>query len=234
MLKRQTFIRAAATLFGLVAAVSAATAQVVVNNDFKEGKDYFLIEPAQVGTLDGKVEVVEIFSYACPACNAFQPTMKKLHEALPANAVLTYMPASFRTDEDWPVFQRAYYTAQALGVGDKAHQALFDAVWKDDGTLRISDAVTHQPIKPMPSTEDVAKFFTRFGVSAEDALATANSFAVNAKMKRADSMLKAYGVDSTPTIIVAGKYRFTTRSVGSLDRVAPLVQYLVGKETAAK
>ncbi|WP_291227787.1 thiol:disulfide interchange protein DsbA/DsbL [Dokdonella sp.] len=234
MFKRPTLIRAAAMLFGFVAALSVAHAQTPAAGNFVEGKQYFLIEPAQPGTVDGKIEVVEIFSYGCPACNAFQATMKKIHDTLPANAVLTYLPASFNTAENWPLFQRAYFTAQALGIIDKVHDATFDAIWKDDGSLRITDPVTHQLVKPMPTIEDVAKFYARFGAKPEDVVATSSSFAVNAKMKRADSLLRAYGVDSTPTIVVGGKYRFTGRSVGSLEQVVPLVQYLIAKEAGAK
>ena len=38
-------------------------------------------------------------------------------------------------------------------------------------------------------------------------------------MKRADAQIKAYGVDSTPTIIVNGKYRVTAVSAGGWDKV---------------
>ncbi|MBC6943069.1 MAG: thiol:disulfide interchange protein DsbA/DsbL [Xanthomonadales bacterium] len=234
MFTRPLHTRVAIALLGWLAAFSIGHAQAPAGESFVEGKNYFLIEPAQPSSVDGKIEVVEIFSYACPACNAFQPTIKKLRAALPANAVLTYLPASFRADEDWPVFQRAYYTAQALGIADKSHDALFDAVWKDDGALRITDSKTHQLLKPMPSIDDVAKYFTRYGVSAEDALATANSFAVNAKMKRADALLKAYGADSTPTLVVAGKYRLTVRSAGDLDKLVQLVNHLIAKESATQ
>ncbi len=229
MFKRPTFTRVLAAFVALAATFSLAHAQAPA--EFQAGKHYFLVEPPQPTNTDGKVEVLEVFSYACPACNAFQPTIRKLHAGLPANAVMNYLPASFRADEDWPVFQRAYYTAQALGILDKAHDAIFDAVWKDNGTLRTTDPVTHQLKKPMPSTEDVAQFFTRFGVKAEDAVATANSFAVNAKMKRADGLLKTYGVDSTPTLVVAGKYRLTVASAGGIDKIEPLVHYLIAKES---
>lgn len=165
----------------------------------------------------------------------FQPTMHKVKEALPANAELVYLPASFRPDEDWPVFQRAFYAAQSLGIVDKTHDATFDAVWKDDGTLRISDAATHRPVKPMPTIEDVARFYaTTAGIKAEDFVGVANSFAVNTKMKRADAQIKASGVDSTPTIIVNGKYRLTASSAGSIDKVVPLVKFLIEKENAGK
>ena len=57
--------------------------------------------------------MLEVFSYACPACNAFQLTMERLRRALPANAQLAYLPAAFHAEEDWPMFQRAFFAAQA-------------------------------------------------------------------------------------------------------------------------
>lgn len=202
---------------------------------FEAGKNYFLIEPPQATNTGDKVEVVEVFSYACPACNLFQPTMTKLKAALPANAELVYLPAAFRPDEDWPVFQRAFYAAQALGILDKTHEATFDAIWKDDGSLRISDPKTRRPVKQMPTIEDVGAFYaSKAGVKADEFVGVANSFAVNTKMKRADSMIKAYGVDSTPTLVVAGKYRLTAASAGAVDKVAPLIKFLIEKESAGK
>jgi thiol:disulfide interchange protein DsbA len=219
-----------ALLFGLVFAASAQAA----GDTFEAGKHWFPVEPPQPTSTGDKIEVVEIFSYACPACNAFEPTMRKLKAELPANAELVYLPASFRPDEDWPVFQRAFYAAQALGIVDKTHEATFDAVWKDDGPLRISDAKTHRPVKPMPTIENVGAFYSKFGVSEADFVGVANSFAVNTKMKRADAQLKAYGVDSTPTLVVNGKYRLTAASAGGVDKVIPLVKFLVEKESAGK
>jgi len=222
--------RASALLFGLAFAALAHAA----GEPFEAGKNWFAVEPPQPTRTGDKVEVVEVFSYACPACNVFQPTVDKLKTALPANAELIYLPASFRPDEDWPVFQRAYYTALALGIADKTHQATFDAVWKDGGTLRIADPTTHRPLKPLPTIENVAALYAKFGVKAEDVVATANSFAINAKMKNADAQLKAYGVDSTPSLIVNGKYRLTAQSAGGIDKVIALVNFLIEKDSAGK
>ncbi|MGH8174375.1 MAG: thiol:disulfide interchange protein DsbA/DsbL, partial [Rhodanobacteraceae bacterium] len=66
---------------------------------------------------------------------------------------------------------------------------------------------------------------------AQDFVGTANSFAVNTKMKRADAQIKAYGVDSTPTMVVNGKYRITAQSAGGWDKVPALVKYLIAQET---
>lgn len=200
---------------------------------WEAGKHYFLIEPPQATTTGDKIEVLEVFSYACPACNQFRTIADQIKHDLPPYAEMTYLPASFRSDEDWPVFQRAFFAAQALGLVDKTHNAMFDAIWKE-GSLKITDPVTHKIVKPMPTIEDAGKFYANYGVKAEDFVGTANSFAVNTKMKRADAQIKAYGVDSTPTVIVNGKYRITAQSAGGWDKVPALVKYLVEQEHGGK
>jgi thiol:disulfide interchange protein DsbA len=220
-------------IFALLFGLAFGTLAHAQADTFAAGKNWFAVEPPQP-TNAGRNEVIEVFSYACPACNMFQATMHKLKDALPANTDLVYLPASFRPDEDWPTFQRAYYAALALGIADKTHDATFDAVWKDDGPLRISDAKTRRPVSPMPTIDDVAKFYAQFGVTPADVLGVANSFAVNTKMKRADAQLKVYGVDSTPTLIVNGKYRLTVASAGGIDKVVPLVTFLLGKDAGGK
>lgn len=219
------FKRFAALLLGL-SVVSAATAQQA----WEAGKHYFPVEPPQATQTGDRIEVLEVFSYACPACNGFQPFVNQIRASLPKNAEMRYLPAAFRADEDWPAFQRAFFAADAMGLVDKTHDAMFDAVWKE-GSLRINDPVTHRLVNPMPTIEDIGKFYAKYGVTAEDFVGTANSFAVNTKMKRADAQIKAYGVDSTPTIIVNGKWRMTGVSAGGMDKLPALVSYLVAKES---
>jgi protein dithiol oxidoreductase (disulfide-forming) len=218
--------RCIALLFGLVAFTAASAQQA----PYEAGKQYFLVEPPQPTTTGDKIEVVEVFSYACPACNAFVPFVDKIKAGLPANAQMVYVPASFRSDEDWPVFQRAFFAAQALGVADKSHDAMFDAVWKE-GSLKTTEPVSHKLVSPMPTIEDIAKFYAKYDVKPDDFVGTANSFAVNAKMKRADALIKAYGVDSTPSVVVNGKYRVTATSAGGWDKVQPLVNWLIAQES---
>jgi thiol:disulfide interchange protein DsbA len=218
--------RFVAVLLGL-AVLALAHAQAL---PYEAGKQYFLVEPPQPTTTGDKIEVLEVFSYACPACNAFQTIANKIKSDLPANAEMAYLPAAFRPDEDWPVFQRAFFAAQSLGLVEKTHDAMFDAVWKE-GSLKITDPVTHKIVQPMPTIEDVAKFYAKYGVTAEEFVGTANSFAVNTKMKRADSQVKTLGVDSTPTIVVNGKYRVTGASAGGMDKVPAIVAYLVDLES---
>lgn len=229
------FARLLIATLSLAAVAPVAQAQAPAA-PWKEGTHYFLVEPAvpPSESANGKVEVTEVFSYGCPACNFFYPTIDKLKKALPANAVMNYVPASFNANEDWPMFQRAYLTAVTLGVAEKSHDAMFDAVWKPNAPLSIMNSDGRTLKKPLPSIEDAAKWYAQYGVKAEDFVATANSFAINAKMKRADAFLKATSTESTPTLVVAGKYRFTPASAGGEDKVVPLALYLIQQAASGK
>ncbi|WP_235186618.1 thiol:disulfide interchange protein DsbA/DsbL [Dyella japonica] len=200
-----------------------------------EGKHYFRIEPAQAkvsGT--DKVEVAEVFSYGCPACNAFHPTMNELAKQLPSNAAIAYLPASFMPAENWPMLQRAFLTAQSLGVADKANDAMYEAVWNTKVLSAMQTETSLKPASALPTLDDAAKIYAKFGADPKEFVAVANSFAINTKVKRADDLLKAYGVESTPTIVVNGKYRLTPGSAGGYDQTIELVKWLVSKEAAGK
>ncbi|HEX5304511.1 MAG TPA: thiol:disulfide interchange protein DsbA/DsbL [Dyella sp.] len=201
-----------------------------------EGKNYFRIEPAQpkVANTD-KVEVTEVFSYACPSCNNFHPLMSKLAASLPSYAVMSYLPVSFMPQENFPMFQRAYLTAQALGVAEKANDAMYDAVWKTKELSSMrADGRGLKPMSELPTLADAANFYAKFGVDPKEFLAVANSFTINTQVNRADQLVKAYGVEGTPTIVIDGKYRFDGPSAGGYAQMVELAKYLAAKEAAGK
>jgi thiol:disulfide interchange protein DsbA len=196
-----------------------------------EGRNYFPIVPARpTGLPAGKVQVTEVFSYACPACNQFQPHMRKLERSLPSNAVVNLVPASFNPAEDWPMFQLAYVTAQTLGIADKTHDAMFDAVWTT-GELATTDSSGGLK-SHMPTIEDAARFYEKqTGVPAAKFVATSNSFGVDSQVRIDEEAIKQFGVDRTPTIVVNGKYRLQVESAGGPDSLIDLVNWLVAKES---
>jgi thiol:disulfide interchange protein DsbA len=198
------------------------------------GVNYFLITPVQpTGLPAGKIEVTEVFSYACPGCNRFYPIADRLQASLPTNAVMDYLPAAFRPDEDWPVFQRAYLAARELGIDKRTHDALFDAIWKT-GELAVFDPATQRAKRPAPTLGDIAQFYAKAaGIKAEAFLATATSFAVDVKVRQADELIRDYGISETPSIVVNGKYRLNPVSAGGYEQTIELVKWLVAQETGA-
>jgi len=214
---------------------AAAASTFVEDPKWVEGKNYFLIQPQQPTSHPGKIEVTEVFSYGCPACNAFHTTADKIAQQLPAGAVMVYLPASFNPAENWPLLQRAYLTAQALGVADKSHDAMYDAIWVSR-ELSAQDPQTGRlkPASALPDLDAIAKFYAKYGVDPKTFEGVANSFAINTKVKRADELVKVYGVEGTPTMVIDGKYRFDVSSAGGYDQTVELTKYLVAKEMAGK
>jgi protein dithiol oxidoreductase (disulfide-forming) len=212
----------------LLCFVSVAGAQ---SPQWREGTNYFPVEPAQpVNVPAGKVEVTEVFSYACPACNRFYPIMDRLRKTLPADAVVDYVAAGFIPAEDWPVFQRAYYTAKALGIAAKTHDAMFDAVWKT-GQLQTVDPQTERLKNPLPSIADVAQWYhEQTGIPTQTFLATAHSFGVDLQVHQANDYIRACQVSETPTIIVNGRYRVDPTSAGGYAQMVEVVKWLVTKQ----
>ncbi|MBO9661946.1 thiol:disulfide interchange protein DsbA/DsbL [Dokdonella sp.] len=205
----RSLILAAGLLFAAVA--SAADAP-----KWEAGKHYAVIDPpAPTGTGD-KVEVLEVFSYACPHCAHFQPYAEKLKASLPKNAEFTLMPADFQPI--WLVFARGFYTAKSMGLLDKTHQALFDALYRD-----------HLPIRTI---EQLADFYAEHGADKQNFLSTAQSFIVEGQLEQIRSREAAYGVDSTPTLIINGKYRVAINSEAEVgfDQMVEIAQYLVAQE----
>ena len=205
-------------LAGLIATSAAFAADAPAPASWEEGKNYFPVNPPQPTATGDKVEVLEVFSYACPHCAHFQPYAEQLKQSLPAGAVFAYMPAIF--NPSWEPYARAYYTAESLGVLDQTHQALFDALHRDH--------------LPMRTIDDLAGFYAEHGVDKAKFLATSASFEIESKLSRAQTIVKADGVDGTPSIVVNGKYRVTGASAGGYPQLIELVDWLVQKELDAK
>lgn len=182
-----------ALLLVLAAPVGLAQAQSVVP---VAGKDYVEIQNGKpLDPVEGKVVVEEFFNYVCPACNGFEPLFVRWAAKLPPYAVVAHIPATFR--EDFKPYARAYYAAQALGLVDKTHAAVYQAIHS-----------THQlPGEGERSDEDkIAAFYATYGVDKATFLSTMKSFGVNVNLARATEHMKQSRVQSTPTIVVNGRY----------------------------
>ena len=199
-------------------AKSASAPPSAAHRNWELGADYFLIDPSVPTTTGDKVEVAEVFSYACPHCAHFQSTMEELKSKLPANAQIVLVPAVF--NPQWEPFARAFYTARALGVVDKTHNALFEAI--------------HTQHQPLYSIDALAGFYSNYGVDPKSFLATANSFVVDSQIANGNNLVRSYGVNATPTLVINGKYRVemsTERKIGP-EEALDIALMLVKQESA--
>lgn len=136
----------------------------------------------------------------------------------PANVEFIRQPAVF--SELWGKHAKAFFTAEALGVVEKVHADLFDAIQNKKQKLTAED--------------DLAKFFAEHGVKDEDFRSAYNSFLVDAKMRQAETMGARYGITGVPALIINGKYRVTGPSAKSQENMLTVTNQLIQQESQGK
>lgn len=185
------------------------------------GVQYTLVEGGQpLEPLDGKVEVVEVFSYVCGACAAFQPLVNAWKPTLGPDVKFSYVPASFR--DTWAPYVRAYYTAEAMGVADKAHDAVFNAIHVER---------TLQGERAVDTAQAIGAVYAKHGVDGAAFASTMESFAITAKANRGAQFVQRNQVSSTPTMIIDGRYVAVGKTYEDVLRNTDL---LIGRARAAR
>ncbi|HEV7778120.1 MAG TPA: thiol:disulfide interchange protein DsbA/DsbL [Luteibacter sp.] len=208
MFKRLSFLLAGLMLATACTAENAAPAAA----SYTDGNEYITLPTAQRAGKDGKVEVVEVFSYGCIHCAHFEPYAEKLQKELPKGVVFRSIPAAF--NDAWVPYARAFYAAQKLGALPQTHAALFKAIHFD-----------HYPIHTL---DELADFYAQKGVDRARFLSVAQSDEVTSQMAADGKLIQAWQVDGTPTIVVDGKYR--VKSVTSFDQLVDVTKWLAQRD----
>lgn len=172
---------AAGLAFGLM---PAAQAQLT------PGKDYVLVKPPQPTDSGNKIEVLEFFWYGCPHCANLQPFLESWLKRKPADVEFKHMPAVFQ--DSWVPLTRAYYTLEAMGLTDKLHQELFNAIHRQKANLRDANAIID--------------WAAGKGVDRKRFSDTYNSFGINGRLQRSIDLTRKYDIPGTPAIAIDGKF----------------------------
>jgi len=180
-----------------------------------------------------KIEVVELFWYGCPHCYDLEPAMAAWVKKLPKDVEFKRIPGL--PNPSWAPMAKAFYTLEALGLSEKLHSALFDAIHKQ------------RTLKPMDEAGTIDWITKQSGLDRKKVEDAYNSFSVNTKLTRAAQIFRASGATGVPTIVVEGKYltsvKIATKDNDSLtaaqahEQFFAVVDYLIEqfrKEKAAK
>lgn len=183
-----------------------------------EGIEYQKISPPVATETGDKIEVLELFWYKCPHCYRFEPYLEKWKKTLPKNVVFRRMPALL--NPNWTLQAKAYYTAEILGILDKIHRPMFDAIHRDHINLNTPKAL--------------AKFFGKFGVKRKEFFNIFNSFSVDSKIRKAREVGRRYGATGVPTMIVNGEWRTSASLAGGHKEVINVLNHLIKLESRQK
>jgi thiol:disulfide interchange protein DsbA len=202
---------------GMLAA--AACTAAVSGEELRAGKDYTAVSPVQSTDTPDKIVVMEFFSYACPHCYAFFPSLSAWTAKLPADVVFERTAVALGR-QVWVKPAQVFYAAQAMGKLEPLDAAMFRAIHVDHTPL-ITDA-------------DYASWAAKQGVDRDQFAATLNSFSVKSFQLRGDALAKAVRLPSVPTLMIDGKYLLPIVENGTFPSQLAVADRLIEKARAEK
>lgn len=179
--------------------------------DIQPGRDYVELRAPQPSSAPaGKVEVIEFFSYTCIHCYRLEPAVESWAAKLPAHV-------SFRREQivwskEMEPLARLFATQRQMGLLDKLHKPVFDAMMRDKQNLADEKLLT--------------PFLKAQGVDANAFLQTSKSFGMASQVSRAAKMTRDYQIEGTPTFVVAGRY---ATMAAEPSRLLQVVDELIAK-----
>lgn len=191
---------------GLSTLASAAT--------LVEGEHYTVLdEPVETQVADDRIEVTEAFWYGCPHCYNLEDPLNAWVAEQPEDVAFQRMPATM--GGDWNQHALAFYAAQELDILDAVHADFFNAI--------------HEEGQSLTEIDDIAAFFSDYGVSEDEARQALTSFGVKSQVNQAHARMRAMQLKGVPALIVDGRYVVTPGQAVSLDNMPQIAGALLDK-----
>ncbi len=211
----------------VVGAILVAVAGLAGAFELKEGQHYTVFNPPKTTDSREKIEITEFFWYGCGHCYNLEPLLQKWLTKLPKDVAFRRVPAVFPGRDggpgSWAPGAKMYYTMEAMGLLDKLHGDVFDAI--------------HIERVNMQNEKVMLDWLGKKGIDTAKFADIYNSFAIQSKVARSMQLSQAHGLDGVPALIVDGHYKPSTGAAGSNEDVLAVVDQLiekVRKERAAR
>jgi len=178
---------------------------------------YTMLVPAQPAGAK-KIEVLEFFSYGCSHCYHLHHDLGAWAKKMPKDVELVYVPVIFR-DSAEPL-ARTYYALESMPNFEKLHDAVYRGMHVENAELFDLDSIS--------------SFVAKRGADRAKFTAAYNSFSMSSRVSRAKQMIRSYGIQGTPTLVVEGKYVITGLQPADTIRVLDQVIAKARKERGKK
>lgn len=167
-----------------------------------------------------KIEVIELFWYGCIHCYQLEPQLHAWVKKLPEDVVFKRVPGLPRPD--WAPMAKAYYAMETLGVLDKLHNKLFDAIHKQ------------KTLNPTDEAAAINWVTKEGGLDKKKVQGAFNSFSSNTNLNRAAQTFRSSGATGVPALIIDGKYVTSSSMAGGNIQVLKVADALIAKARAEK
>lgn len=184
-----------------------------VQAELVSGKQYTPVSTPQPTETGKNIEVLEFFSYACPHCHDLEPALIPWVNKLPKDVTFRRLPAVF--NEPYAIYARIFYTVEAMGMMEKLHPAIFNAV--------------HVQRIDLSKEKNLLEWVAKQGVDSAKFSAMYGSFSVVNKTQRAKQLTRNFAITGVPSFAVEGKYLTSASQAGSNEQLLPVLDDLIGK-----
>ena len=167
-----------------------------------------------------KIEVTEIFWYGCSHCYSMDAPLNAWVKKLPSDVYFKRVPGL--PNPSWAPMAKAFYAMETLGISEKLHTPLFDAVNKSK-TLNPTDEKAAIAWVTQQSGMDKLKVEQAF-----------KSFTINTNLNRAAQIFRASGATGVPSLVIDGKYITSSTMAGGNEQALKVADYIIGNVRADK
>ena len=185
-----------------------------VSAEWGEGWDP-IDPPIPTTDSNGKVEVLEFFWYGCPHCYDLEPEMEEWLKNQGDNVEFRLVPSPL--NPSWAIHAQFFYAAEALGVMDKLHMPLFEAM--------------HKQRRKLFDKESLIEFAVEQGVDRKAFTDAWKSFGVFVKVQQARKLGKRSQLTGVPAVVINGKYKTSASLAGSHQKMFAVMDELSEKES---
>jgi len=168
-------------LLALAFSPSSAAAETSIKGSYTQ-------IPGQKFKFDGKIiEVIEFLSFYCAGCYSFEKSIPVIKGNFPKKIQWKIVPIYW--GEGSPKPGEAYFLAESAGKGERMKEALFRAHF-----------VERKDIADIKVLEEIGQ---KMGLGIDFSISLRGGGKAKDVQKALDTA-RAYGVDETPTLIIAG------------------------------
>jgi protein dithiol oxidoreductase (disulfide-forming) len=170
-----------------------------------------------------KIEVMEIFWYGCSHCYQMEAPLHTWVKKLPSDVYFKRVPGL--PNPSWAPMAKAFYAMETLGVSEKLHSKLFDAIHK---------AKTLNPTDEKAAIDWITAQSGMDKLKVEQAF---KSFTMNTSLNRAAQIFKASGATGVPSLVIDGKFITSATMNGGNELALKTTDYIIDnvrKDKAAK
>jgi thiol:disulfide interchange protein DsbA len=213
-----------AAVASTVAAATPSASAAAIGGPWQDGVNYTRVVPAQpTNVAAGQVEVLEFFWYACPHCNALEPTVLAWLKSKPAYVNFIRVPVEW--NEGHRSLAHLFYALGAMGKLSDLHSEIFKEIQVGGDPLIGAD-----PNNAAAAERVQVAFIKRMGLSEADFEKAYQDRDVAMAMQQADQLAQRYRVNSVPLFVVNGKYTTDATQAGGPEKLMSLINDLAAQE----